>query len=137
MNPPLRWPGLVLLVAGMIVFLSGCNRQDTECMGRIGKKIAARTRDSAGDVGAKFDFGFPGPRKEPTLQEKIQDRLRYENTLADVTFEVQVKDKEVEVKGTVKSAQQRQTAINLADTVAGVSKVIDSIIVQEPEEFAK
>src|SRR5438132_5436867 len=100
---------------------AGCNRQDAECLGRIGRKVAAHTKNSAGDVGAKLDFSWPAAKKEPTLQEKIQDRLRYENTLTEIAFEVNVKDKEVELKGTVKTAQQRQTAMILADTVAGVS----------------
>jgi hypothetical protein len=115
---------------------AGCNRQDVDCLGRIGRKVAAHAKSSAGDVGAKLDFGWAA-KKEPTLQEKIQDRLRYENTLTDVAFEVGVKEKEVELKGTVKTALQRQTAINLADTVAGVSKVIDSIKVLETEEAPK
>jgi osmotically-inducible protein OsmY len=71
------------------------------------------------------------------LQEKIQDRLRWENTLTDVTVEVLVVNKEVELKGTVKTAQQRQRAIELAETVVGVDKVTDSIAQREAEDAAK
>jgi hypothetical protein len=128
---------LSTIVLALTLFSAGCNRNDADSLGRIGRKLAARGKDSAGDVGAKFDLSLPASKKEPTLQEKIQDRLRYENTLTDVTLEVSVKEKEVELKGTVKTALQRQTAINLTDTVAGVGKVVDSIKVLELEETPK
>ena len=119
------------------ILIAGCNRQDAECLSRIGRKISAHAKSSAGDVGAKLNLSWAGSKKEPTLQEKIQDRLRWESTLADVTFDVVVKDKEVELKGTVKGALQRQRAIELAETLAGVEKVTDAIVVREQEEVAK
>jgi hypothetical protein len=121
----------------VLLAVAGCNRQDTECLSRIGRKVAAHTKRNAGDVGAKIDVCWPGPKKEPSLQEKIQDRLRWENTLTDVKFEVTVKDKQVELKGTVKNAQQRQRAIELAETMVGVDKVTDVITVPEPDDAAK
>jgi osmotically-inducible protein OsmY len=51
--------------------------------------------------------------------------------LTDLKFEVAVKDKEVELKGMVKNALQRQRAIELAETLAGVERVVDSIKVGE------
>jgi BON domain len=114
----------------VVTLCAGCNRQDADCLSRIGRKIGAHAKDSAGDVGGKLDLGWAGKR-EPTLQEKIQDRLRFENTLTDVAFEVTVKEKEVELKGTVKNPLQRQRAIELAETLAGVEKVTDAIQVRE------
>jgi osmotically-inducible protein OsmY len=116
---------------------AGCNRQDADCLSRIGRKISAHAKGSAGDVGAKVDLAFNGPKKEPTLQEKIHDRLRWDNALADIKLEVNVKDKEVELKGEVKTAQQRQRAIDLAETLAGVEKVTDAIVVREADEAAR
>jgi osmotically-inducible protein OsmY len=115
----------------------GCNRHDADCLARIGRKVAAHTKNGAGDVGSKLDVSWAGSKKEPTLQEKIQDRLRWENTLTDVTFEVLAVNKEVELKGTVKTAQQRHRAIELAETVVGVDKVTDSIALREAEDAAK
>ena len=51
----------------------GCNRQDAERLSSIGRKVAAHAKTSAGDLGPKFDVGL---KKEPSLQERIQDRLR-------------------------------------------------------------
>jgi len=129
-----RW---ALPMLAMSLLVVGCNRQDTECLSRIGRKVSAHTKASTGEMGAKIDLSWVGMKREPGLQEKIQDRLRFENTLADVTLEVVVKDKQVELKGTVKTPSQRQRAIELADTVAGVEKVVDSLVVREGEEAAK
>jgi osmotically-inducible protein OsmY len=114
-----------------VTMAAGCNQQDADCLSRIGRKVAAHARSGAGEVGGKFDLRWA--RSDPTLQEKIQDRLRFENTLAEITFEVSVKDKEVELKGTVKTPSQRQRAVELADTVAGVDRVIDSLTVASGE----
>src|SRR4029077_7517055 len=95
---------------------AGCNRHDAEALSRIGRKVGDHAKSNIGEFGAKIDLSWVGKR-EPTLQEKIQDRLRFENTLTEVTFEVAVKDKEVELKGTVQTPSQRQRAIELAETV--------------------
>jgi len=122
------------IVIGLLL-LAGCNRNDADALSRIGRKVAAHAKNSAGEVGGKVDLSWAGKR-EPSLHDKVHDRLRYENTLADVTLEVLVKDKEVELKGTVKTPSQKQRAIELAETVAGVERVNDSITVRE-EEVAK
>jgi osmotically-inducible protein OsmY len=99
--------------------------------------VATHAKNSAGDIGSKLDFSWTGSKREPSLQVKIQDRLRWENTLTEETFEVVVTDKVATLKGTVKTPQQRLRAIELAETVAGVDKVTDSIAVREAEEAAK
>jgi osmotically-inducible protein OsmY len=111
----------------------GCNRQDAERLSSIGRKVAAHAKASASDLGPKFDVGL---KKEPTLQERIQERLRCDKMLAEFTLEVTVKDKEVELKGNVKTAQQRQRALDLAEIV-GIDKVTDSIALCDGDEAAK
>jgi osmotically-inducible protein OsmY len=112
---------------------AGCSRQDAEGLSRIGRKISAHAKGSAGDVGGKVEHALFGSKKDPSLQEKVQDRLRWDNALADVKLEVSVKNKEVELKGEVKTAQQRLRAIDLAETSVGVEKVTDAIVVREAE----
>src|SRR5262245_4643236 len=105
-------PRRLALIALVAVLCVGCNRSDTESLSRIGRKIAAHTKNSTSDL--KLDLSWAG-RREPSLQEKIQDRLRFENTLTDITFDVCVHGKEVELKGTVKNAEQRLRAVELAE----------------------
>jgi hypothetical protein len=131
-SAPLRVAAKLILLA-LLALPAGCNRQDAECLSRVGRKVAAHTRNSTGDVGAKFDLSWAGGKREPSLQEKIHERLRWENTLTDVALEVHVKDKEVELKGIVKTPQQRQRAIELAETLVGVDKVHDAMTLREPE----
>jgi len=128
---------VALTLASTPIFCAGCSRHDTEALGSIGRKIAAHTKRNTGDISPKLSMAWIAAKKEPTLQEKIQDRLRWENTLTDVTFEVTVKEKEVELKGAVKTAQQRLRAIELAETVSGVTKVTATITVQENDEAGK
>jgi osmotically-inducible protein OsmY len=111
----------------------GCNRQDAERLSSIGRKVAAHAKAGAGDLGPKLDAGL---KKEPTMQERIQDRLRCDKLLAEFTFEVTVKDKEVELKGAVKTAQQRQRALDLADIV-GIDKVTDAIVLADGDDAPK
>jgi osmotically-inducible protein OsmY len=112
------------------ISLAGCNRQDTESLARIGRKIATHSKTNTDELSAKLDLR-KAVKKDPSLQEKIQDRLRWDTVLASLTFEVQVKEKEVELVGTVQTPQQRQRAIELTETVVGVEKVIDAIQVRE------
>ncbi len=125
-----RWVFTTILLTLFIVSAAGCNQHDAETLARIGKKVGAHAKAGAGDVGAKIDLSWAGKR-EPSLRDKVQDRLRFENTLTDVAFEVSVKEKEVALKGTVKNASQRQRAIELAETVNGVEKVTDAIVIRD------
>ena len=122
-----------LFAFGLLFCVAACNRNDAEALSRIGKKVATHAKTSAGELGGKVDLRWAGGLREPSLQEKIHDRLRFENTLMDVTLEVTVKEKEVELKGTVKTATQRQRAIELAETVAGVDRVNHDILVRDPD----
>jgi len=117
----------------LLATCAGCNRQDTEAISRIGSKIAVHTQRHIEDINPKLDLHWPDSKKT-TLQDIIQDRLRHENTLTDVVFEVIVKDKEVELRGNVKDPLQRQRAVELAETVAGVEKVNNAIQVIESEK---
>ncbi len=127
----------LLFLVALLIAACGCNRHDAEVISRIGRKVAGHAKASAGEVGGKIDLSWAGSLREPSLQEKIHDRLRYENTLTDIAFDVRVKDKEVELKGTVNTPSQRQRAIELAETVAGVERVIDSLIAKDADDQAK
>ena len=124
-------PGEMRTLIGLLLIgLVGCNRHDTEAIARIGRKITAHAKTTTEEVTGKLDIRWAA-RREPSLQEKILERLRWENTLTDVSFEVMVNEKEVELKGTVHSPLHRQRAIELAETVVGVEKVIAKIEVRE------
>src|SRR4051794_9095499 len=93
-------PGARLLLGFLLIACaSGCNRQDTEAIPRMGRKIVAHARASADELSPKLDLRWKDGKHVPTLQEKIQERLRWESTLTEAAIEVHVKDNEVELKG--------------------------------------
>ena len=115
-----------------VSFLSGCNRNDADCLSRAGQKVAAHARSNFSEIGGKVEVPWPGSKRESTLQEKIHDRLRFDKNMKDATIEVHVKEKEIELKGTLANVEQRQRAIELAESVVGVEKVNDAMQVREP-----
>ncbi len=123
-----------LMIAFLIVLINqtGCNRNDAECLSRAGQKVAVHAKGNFSEIGGKVDVSWPGVRREPTLHEKIHDRLRFDKLMKDATLEVHVKDKEVELKGTIANLEQRQRAIELAESVVGVEKVTDASQLREP-----
>ena len=118
-----RWIGCLLAVA-----LAGCGRQDTDCLSRVGRKLLDRTQCATHGLRGKLDLGLPAGG----LQERVQQRLRADRALAETAIEVTAQGAEVELKGTVKTRDQRMRAVDLAETTVGVEKLSDVLQVSEP-----
>ncbi len=115
-----------IFILAALAAAPGCNRNDADCLSRVGNKIAGHTKSNFTEIGGKVDFRWPGGRREPTLQEKIHDRLQFDKSLKDAALEVIVKDNEVTLKGKLANLDQRQRAVELAESVIGVEKVTDA-----------
>ena len=113
---------------------AGCSRQDSEAISKIARKLFDRTQAATEEVREKLDVPWKGAGKDAPLRERIQARLRWENTLADLAIEVVVREKEVELKGTVKTALQKQRAFELAATTTGADNVQDSLTIAAEEK---
>jgi hypothetical protein len=120
--------GLALLLLSLA---AGCNRQDTECLARLGKRAAqsaddltATLRDSVNrnlqDVGGR------------TLEERVATRLRWDKGLTDAKVEVKAEGNVLEIKGTVKNQEQRRRAVELAESTTGVESVTDLLQISDP-----
>jgi osmotically-inducible protein OsmY len=66
------------------------------------------------------------------LEGRVAARLRWEQSLADVKISIRSKDGAIELSGTVPDLDKRRRAIAVAETTAGVNKVVDSL--QLPEQ---
>ena len=121
-----RW----LLAAGLALGLAGCNRQDTDTLARLGRKLLDRTHGATQEMRDKLDL--PGPARELTLADRVQARLRWDRALADTAIEVTGHDQEVALTGSVRTPDQRARAVELAETTAGVEKLTDTLTVREP-----
>ena len=130
-----RWSALLLAAS---ISLTGCTAQDTECLARIGRKLADRSHGAADSIRDQVDgdlkalpLGGPLP-KDNVLRERVAARLRWDALLADVRIDVEVTGHEVELKGTVKNDAQRRRAADIAETTAGVQAVNEALKVEEP-----
>ena len=127
------WPLARLVFLGLGA-LGGCNRQDTECLSSMGRKIVDRVSAASAACRQKFD-GIKGPKGGgDNLHDRVTLRLRWEKTLADLPLEVAVSGQEIELKGTVSTVEQRARAVELAESTTGVERVSVSLIVTEEKK---
>jgi hypothetical protein len=122
------------LLVILVLLGSGCNRQDTERLAKVGKRIMARADELTGEVRAALGSGLQGVRaggEEIGLAARVSARLRWDQTLADVKIDVQAAGTVVELKGTVRDLTQRRRAVELAESTVGVEKVTD--LLQTPD----
>jgi osmotically-inducible protein OsmY len=124
---PLAW--LLFLGVGA---LEGCSRQDTECLSSIGRKILERASATSAGCRDRLE-GLKSSRIDTNnLQDRVTLRLRWEKVLADTPIEVVVTGQEIELKGTVKTVEQRTRAVELAESTSGVDRVLVSLTMGEP-----
>jgi osmotically-inducible protein OsmY len=116
--------------------LAGCTQQDTDCLGRIGRKLADRSQSAVGSIHKQVEGDLKAlPRvpggKDASLKEKVETRIRWDALLSDAKIDVSVTGTEVDLKGTVKNDAQRRRAADIAETTAGVQAVNDGLKVEE------
>ena len=127
----------LFLFTGMALFafvLSGCSDQDTERLGRIGRKVSEKFDDMTGGADGKLAQSFHAMRAnwdDVALDARVMARLRWDKTLADAQIQVSASGGTVELKGTVNHLEQRRRAVELAESTAGVEQVSDLLVIGE------
>ena len=122
----------VLVLASLT---GGCSNEDAERMARVGHKLAARAEALSADQADDFSKGWQIVRtswRETTLAGRVAARLRWDKKLADCQIQALTSGSNVELKGTVRDAEQRRRAIDLAEATTGADKVTDSLEVAAP-----
>ncbi|MCI0684093.1 MAG: BON domain-containing protein [Gemmataceae bacterium] len=119
-----HWP-----LFAVIVISAGCNRQDADGLGRIGRKVLDRTQATVSPLREKFDHTLKGIGAT-SVKDRVQQRLQWDKALADATIAVMVSDHVVELKGSLKSDEQRRRAIELAESTTGVERVTDELQIE-------
>jgi osmotically-inducible protein OsmY len=120
----------VRLLCLCLIVLTGCVRQDTEILSRVGRKLAEKAQSSTADLRDKLPFRLTTASAEPALVDHIQQRLSTDKLLAASKIDVQVHGAEVELIGTVEREEQKNRAVDLAETTRGVEKVVISLQVR-------
>lgn len=124
-------PPLLVVAA----FAAGCNPDDTERMSRVARKLTARAEALTTDQDSGLNKGWQAVRngwQETTLAGRVAARLRWDKTLADCQIQTAAVGNAVELKGTVREPEQRQRAVELAESTLGVDKVTDALQVAAP-----
>jgi hypothetical protein len=124
-----RW-----LLLGLAALAAGCSREDTERLARVGRRIVARTEALTSDLRENLTSGWQGfcaSCEQTGLDARVAARLRWDKGLAEAAIRVEAAGGTVELKGTVRDAGQRQRAVEVAESTAGVEKVTDSLHIAE------
>ncbi|HYV35560.1 MAG TPA: BON domain-containing protein [Gemmataceae bacterium] len=118
-----RYAWLLLLTMSAV----GCNQQDTDALKRISGNVQARAEVVTGDAKNNALMSW-NTVADSGAASHVAARIRWDKELAGNTIEVLALGAGVELRGKVRNLGQRQRAIMLAETTAGVEGVKDSLI---------
>ena len=127
-----RFCGGLILVAAIA---GGCNQEDAERVVRIGQKLSSRVESVTAEPTGGLNRGWQVVRngwQETTLAGRVAARLSWDKQLADARIQASATGAVVELKGTVRDAEQRRRAVDLAETTTGVEKVTDALEITAP-----
>src|SRR5207302_7706565 len=127
----LKWRLALGIGALGVCALGGCSRQDTECLSNIGRKIVERASAATASCRERIEVLKNSRVGTNDLQDRVTLRLRWEKMLADTPIEVSASGQEIELKGVVKTTEQRSRAVELAESTTGVQRVLVSLTVAE------
>src|SRR5262245_36496467 len=92
-----RW-----LLLGLAVLGTGCNRQDTERLARVGRRLVAKTEALVGDLRENLSggcwHGLCATWEQAGLDARVAARLRWDKQLAGASVSVQASGAAVELK---------------------------------------
>src|SRR5438105_2951501 len=103
----------------LALLLAGCNKQDTEALTRIGKKVQARTEMVTGNLKSSAATSWH-TMGEFGAEVRVAARLRWDKELAGASIDVLPFGTGVELRGKVLGFEQRRRAVMLAESTAGV-----------------
>src|SRR5262245_25500985 len=100
------------LLVGLAVLTAGCNRQDTERLGRIGRRALEEAEVLTCTCRDGLTGGWQGGGPDgAALQARVATRLRWDKTLAQAPIQVGGQGSTVELKGMVQDLTQRRRAV--------------------------
>ncbi|MFO0965729.1 MAG: BON domain-containing protein [Gemmataceae bacterium] len=111
----------------LLTAAAGCQKSDTETLARLGRRLADRGQAALDDVRARLDVKWSPA--EPSLEDRVRLRLRYDGDLGEAPVEIKVDGVQVEVSGKARSAEHKNRIVTLIETTKGVERVIDTIVV--------
>jgi BON domain len=118
-----------LLAVAALLAATGCVKQDTDILARVGKRALDQGRDATSGLRTRLAAYLPATGPGDSLEERVAQRLRADKALQGVKIDVIAKGAEIELKGSPSNDEQKRRATELAEATVGVEKVVDSTIV--------
>jgi len=131
---------IAIVLAPILVLVTGCGKQDKEILANIGRKITSKFDSAASPTRKKLEMGIQAMRGE-ILESSIEDsvlfRIRTDKNLKDQKIEVSSKEEGVILlKGTVPDEQSKLRAIEVAESTRGVNKVESELVEKISDDVA-
>ena len=123
---------VAVLLAAAALAGGGCNRQDAECLGRIGTLLTRRAQALKQKTGKATGLVRVLPDLGPTdeggeLQRQVEERLKAEPGTASLSINVQAEGGRVRLSGRVRDDDLRRRVVAAAEAAAGAGNVIDEL----------
>lgn len=98
-------------------------RIDTAAARKAGAEVGERAAGAAARIGDSIEEG--------SLTAKIKAKMVLDDLVKARSIDVTTEETTVTVAGTVHSQQERDRALALARETAGVTKVVDALVIQQ------
>jgi osmotically-inducible protein OsmY len=103
---------------------SGCKNNDTECLARVARKVAAKSE------AIQFDDRLAPllvMRDGVSVEKRVAERIRWDKLLDGCSISVRIHDDLIEIEGEVAIEEQRKRVLELAEGTVGVTRVDDRL----------
>jgi osmotically-inducible protein OsmY len=108
------------------LLLAGCDDQETAKISKVGNQALHKAENLATEAGEKL--GLPN-----SIAQRVQQRLQWDKHLDGAKIAVQGEHGKVILTGSLKTDDQRQRAVGLAEATVGVKEVVDQLTLPKGE----
>ncbi|MFN4259445.1 MAG: BON domain-containing protein [Gemmataceae bacterium] len=113
---------------GLALLAAGCQEADADKLTRAGQVVKAKLAAAASRYQSQLLRHLPRlADEETTLAPRVRARLRWDKTLAGQQIDVHAHGGHVTLQGSVATDNQRQRAVDLAQSTEGVVAVTDQL----------
>jgi hypothetical protein len=114
----------------LIVFAAGCSDQEVskieKVTGKAWDKAQAMTQQAGAELGVDL-YKSAGKWEESELLRRVRQRLQWDQNLRGSDIKVQIEQEEIILTGKVRDENQRQRAVQLAESTDGVQRVKETL----------
>jgi hypothetical protein len=120
-------------LAALMLATAGCDGQDTERLANVARYLGDQLDVFVGGANGQLPAWpalRPGMEQFP-VDIRVAARLSWDKGLEGSQIQVSARDGVIELKGTVQDLTQRRRAVDLANSTAGVTEVVNNLEVSK------